>query len=292
LKVLPSGMSNLDDFADSDGNVLPLSSFAKSSQKRFEDHQKLLSGKGNAKTKGWFRSFFRNKKGSDMLDMDGEDPNSRQKVELSSQGKALVGIAVACDVERIVQVGTSCHPETTVQLLLDSLDAYPFEKSPKDEQHAVFAIELAARALLSNQTRSAETYLPFLSKFESILCRMAETEKDNFPAPFVIERIVVTILRSCIHLYEFNEVRHRTVWGTSSLTSVCLLASSSSQSIATTADHDSTATFRPGNLRQNGLWSRHYSACELSTLSISRMVFYGRYAGCSGKLRLVTCFRV
>lgn len=208
LKALPNGMSNLDDFADSEGNVLPLSSFAKMSQKRLEDHQKFLSGKGNAKQKGWFR-FFRNKKGADLLETgEGDELARRQKVELSTQAKALLGVAVAADVEKIVQRATSEQPEQAVKTLLSTLDDYPFDDDPRGEQHAVFALELAARALLSNQTRSAETYLPFLSQFESILCRITETENEDVPAPFVIERIVVTILRSCIHLYEFDEVRN------------------------------------------------------------------------------------
>lgn len=242
LKALPSGMSNLDDFADSEGNVLPLSSFAKLSQKRLEDHQKFAAGKGSSKPKGWFR-FFRNKKGVDGLgNNEGDDLTPRQKIELSKQAKALLGVAVAADVEKIVHKMTLERPEEAVKTLLSTLDEYPFEDDSRGEQHAVFALELAARALLSSQARSAETYLPFLSQFESILCRITETDKESVPAPFVIERIVVTILRSCIHLYEFDQVSFCKCLKTSFLP--CTKAPSTLTSFATASHHDVTEAFR------------------------------------------------
>jgi hypothetical protein len=44
----------------------------------------------------------------------------------------------------------------------------------------------------------------FLRTFESILCRISE---EALHSPFVIERIVVAILRASIHLYEIPQLR-------------------------------------------------------------------------------------
>ena len=53
-RALPKGLADLDDFADSDGNVLPLSPFAQESQKKLDEYYK-----GNSKSEdspqGWFR---------------------------------------------------------------------------------------------------------------------------------------------------------------------------------------------------------------------------------------------
>jgi hypothetical protein len=119
--------------------------------------------------------------------------------------KTLLGVAEGADVEDIVRMGSSQLPDTTIRTLLNVLDSYPFENDPVGKQHAVFTLELAARALLSNKERAKDLFVMFLSKFESILCKVTNIEND-VPAPFVIERIVVTILRSSIHLYEFSEV--------------------------------------------------------------------------------------
>jgi hypothetical protein len=62
---------------------------------------------------------------------------------------------------------------------------------------------LAARALLSNREKAHELFMIFLVKFESILGKVSE---NNVPAPFVVERIAVTVLRACIHLYDIAEV--------------------------------------------------------------------------------------
>ena len=57
-RALPEGLANLDDFADSSGKVLPLSSFSKDAQKRLDDHYCAISDKEITKKKGGFFSFF------------------------------------------------------------------------------------------------------------------------------------------------------------------------------------------------------------------------------------------
>ena len=205
IRALPRGMSNLDDFADSKGNVLPLSSFARNSQKKLDDYNRATYGKDTVKSKGWFRSFFRKGRLDENIDNAHDDAVVVAKDDLSSQAKTLLEISVAVEVESVVQRRTSNNHDQTIDQLLGPLDRYPFENDPTGEQNAVFSLELAARALLSYSGRSEQSFLPFLSKFESILCKIA-ADDEEIPSPFVIERIVVTILRSCIHLYSFDEV--------------------------------------------------------------------------------------
>jgi hypothetical protein len=204
-RALPVGLSDLDDFADSSGKVLPLSTFAKASQKKLDAYHRSLSETDTTKQKGWFRSFFRKGKADDQNDATEEDSVSRKR-KLSAASRALLGITEAADVENIVQIGSSQLPDATIQTLLDGLDAYPFENNPAGEHHAVFTLELAARALLSNRERASDLFILFLSQFERLLVKAKDPDTE-IPAPFVIERIVVTILRSSIHLYEFPEVR-------------------------------------------------------------------------------------
>ena len=113
------------------------------------------------------------------------------------------------DIESIVQMGSSQIPDTSIGTLLDVLDLYPFEHDPMGEQHAIFTMELAARALLSHHDRAESLFLIFLSKFENVLCKATNVDGDTPDAPFIVERIVVTILRCCIHLYEYPQVRRR-----------------------------------------------------------------------------------
>jgi brefeldin A-resistance guanine nucleotide exchange factor 1 len=211
IRALPKSLSDLDDFADSSGHVLPLSSFALGSQKRFQDHHRAMNDKENPKQKGWFRSLFRKSKIDDQVS-DTEFVVSSE-TDLSASAKALLEIVQASDVESIVQMGSSKIPEESIGALLDILDLYPFEHDPVAEQHAIFTVELAARALLSHHERAEALFLMFLSKFEKILCKATNVDGDTPDVPFIVERIVVTILRSCIHLYEFPKVSRSALLG-------------------------------------------------------------------------------
>ena len=204
-RSLPAGLSDLDDFADSNGIILPHTSFAKVSRKRLNDYYRSLSEeKDTQASKGWFRSFFRKK--SDESDDIPDDVSVSEDVgELSAISRTLLAIAEAAGVENVVQLGLARLPDvaTTIQTLLDRLDLYPYKGNPVGEQHAIFSLELSARALLSNKDRATELFTLFLDKFESVLGKVSP---KKVPAPFVIERIVVTILRCCIHLYDIPEV--------------------------------------------------------------------------------------
>jgi len=267
--ALPTVLSELDDFADSNGNVLSSSKFAVQSVQRLEeyylqksDYQDFQDAQKN-KT-GWFRSFFNKKSDSisvqhkntattveehSMSSANGDDfierssgrnnagllgsmlnnekknnhfrNSSRVFIASGDQGfalqmasslssRALLSIAEAADVETLIQMGSTKLPfaELTVETLLNKISSeYPFSGNPAAEQNAIFSLELAARALLSNRDKAAELFVQFLDNFESILSRATTSEIDLPASPFIIERIVVTILRASIHLFDLPELR-------------------------------------------------------------------------------------
>ena len=233
---LPAGLSDLDDFADSNGNVLPLSQYAIMSQKRLDDYYRVLLGKDDSKEKkSWLRSFWGQKKNASSKDgsVIGEESersvrsvtnNSETYVapppkELSTFSLRLLDVAENCEVEKVVvQMGSSTGNEDeespeevlhheqqfeAITALLTSVDEYPFNDDPVLEQHAIFSLELAARALLTNREKAPELFSLFLLKFEHIFSKV---DDHKIPAPFMVERVVVTVLRSSIHLYDLPEV--------------------------------------------------------------------------------------
>ena len=86
---------------------------------------------------------------------------------------------------------------------------------PLFEYNAVFVLELSARFLISNRNNAAELYPIFLSKFEQLLSQKPSQDDSRehnilgLKFPYVLERIIVTILRSCIHFYDIDNNRLR-----------------------------------------------------------------------------------
>lgn len=244
---LPPGLSDLDDFADSNGNVLPLSNYAQMSQKRLDDFYRRMLGKEDAqkKNKSWLKSLWGQKKtqrkdmngGNDIADESERSQTSvasgsahgyvspSMKEELSTLSIRLLDVAENCDVEKIVvQMGSAATAATdgskstsgehlleleqqffAIEALLNAIDEYPYDDDPVMEQRAIFSLELAARALLTNREKAPELFSLFLMKFENVLSKV---DDNRIPCPFMVERVVVTILRCSIHLYDIPEVGH------------------------------------------------------------------------------------
>lgn len=217
-RALPDRVIFLDDFADSRGNLLPLSPFAKQSQRRLDDYYRSLSSERDKK-KNWMSNyFFSGKKEQHALasifhgDTDGT-PDQNEK-ELSSFSQSLLLVTKRAKLEQVVLMRPKNLPmaKQTVRALLDAIDAYPYFDDPIFEQHAVYSLELALLALISNRDRSADLYPAFLAKFETVLQvgtseQTMEEKPKNIPTPFLMERVVVTILRACIHLYDIPDAR-------------------------------------------------------------------------------------
>jgi len=222
-RALPERVIFLDDFADSRGNLLPLSPFARQSQRRLDEYYRSLSDKDEDRRSeaGWFQfpSLFNvntEVKPSDRTmttqdETDGGD--SIPEKELSSFSRSLLAITKRARLEDVVLMRPNNLPvaKQTIRALLDMIDDYPYFDDPVFEQHAVYSLELALLALISNKDKVQELFPMFLPKFETILKESDESTVSsqasvNLPTPFLMERVVVTILRSCIHMYEYPEV--------------------------------------------------------------------------------------
>jgi golgi-specific brefeldin A-resistance guanine nucleotide exchange factor 1 len=210
-RALPEGLADLDDFADSEGNVLPLSKFAKFSQFQLD---KMYRGKGEEKveasggeSKGWFK-MFGSREGSDVptsINLGGGYQGRGE--ELSSNAKVLLEIAQRTEVEKFMVLGLNVRMsivKQSVSQFLESADQFPPTPGYAYEQHTAFTLELAARALLMSQERARDLLPMFLAKFTSAIkkCRRG----DSVYLPFIVERMVVTVLRTCIHLYSIPAV--------------------------------------------------------------------------------------
>lgn len=207
-RALPSGLSDLDDFADSDGNVLPLSLFARNSEKRLDDFYRIKAGKEGNTKKGWFSiSLFRSSKSKTKDASDAtplpEKPGQGRSAEISANAKTLMQVAESVEIEKFMILGPNLRLQLVKQSikgLLEAVDKLPTKPSPTFEQHQAFALELAARALLASEERAAELFPLFLGKFQSIAEKMKKLQKP-VSVPFLIERVIVTMMRSSIHLY-------------------------------------------------------------------------------------------
>jgi brefeldin A-resistance guanine nucleotide exchange factor 1 len=209
-RALPTGLADLDDFADSKSNVLPLSTYAKESLRRVEEHYRLHTDQSKPSKKGWFR-MPRFKHGADSSNLNHSSVNFQSSAprRMSGGGKpssftlSLLSVSEAAELESIILMcaGPLPRAKQTIRALLDTVNVNILE------QHAVFSLELAARALLSTRDQCAELFPLFLSKFEALLSLRAEGDSSGLPSPFLMERVVITVLRSCIHLYDLKAVR-------------------------------------------------------------------------------------
>ena len=217
IRALPPGLADLDDFADSEGNVLPLSPFAESSQKRLDEYYKSLTGKPEGVQKGWLGNrlgtFFKGKKVEDGNAAEPEPVQEDQKEKprvLSPNTKTLLQIAHRNEIQKLIVYPTHMPLPTVkhcIRSLLDGIDKFqPF--SPTYEQHTAFALELAVRALLADRKRAVELLPFFLPKFKSVATKASQSDPKGVACPFLVERVVVSILRTNIHLYGDLKVRH------------------------------------------------------------------------------------
>lgn len=204
-RALPPGLADLDDFADSAGRVLPLSAFAKKSQKKLDDVYRGATEKEQKKS--WFKvSFFGQKERKDQDDQPTRPDVSRR--QMTANQKVLLQVSQRVGLEKIIVFGADAKlPQVKqgINGLLGCIDRFPGNDSPFFEQHQAFALELATRALLANKERATELLPFFLPKFDSICARTSRDPK-NVAYPFLVERVVVTILRTSIHLFEIAAV--------------------------------------------------------------------------------------
>lgn len=207
-RALPKGLADLDDFADSDGNVLPLSPFAQESQKKLDEYYKGNSESADS-PQGWFRlpllygksDEYGNKAQPEAIGTSGS------RADVSANAKILRHIAERNEIEKLMVFGPNVKlplVKQSIAGMLGSIGKFPPMHSPTYEQHSAFALELAVRALFANRDRAVDLFPLFFAKFEAVASKI--NMQTDVKGPFLVERIVITILRSCIHLYSVPKV--------------------------------------------------------------------------------------
>jgi len=213
-RALPPGLADLDDFADSDGNVLPLSPFADESQRVLDDNYRGANDENPADRRGWFRLPLFGKRGrredGDEVDLEPmpETDAESDRTHLTANAKTLLQVAQRSEIEKFMLLTSKIRlsiVKYSIGRLLDNVDDFSMAKAPTFEQHRAFALELATRALLANRDRAPDLFPLFLVKFQSMVDQVRG--HDDPKCPFLLERMVVTMLRSSIHLFANVKMR-------------------------------------------------------------------------------------
>eukprot|EP00986_Skeletonema_menzelii_P019118 scaffold27064_cov167-Skeletonema_menzelii.AAC.20 len=212
VEALPASLSDLDDFADSRGNPLPPSTFARNCKSRVNAYRESLAPVQSTE-KGFWRSIFGSSQSS------AEPPNhSADSHEEFPLYEALESISCNAQLDNIIAKTDDIGLAKRILFALfhsmipDEDDAL---SDPLFESNAVFVLELAARFLISNRNNAAELYPVFLSKFELLLSPKSSQDDSHehhilgLKFPYVLERIIVAILRSQIHFYDIENCRLR-----------------------------------------------------------------------------------
>ena len=227
--ALPEDISVLDDFSDSSGRVFPPSKFSISSHNRasqyikasFEDKNEKLS-----EGSWWFLPAVFKK----QTDSHNENDSPLESVVMTeSPSPATVpprlGIdpdsIFSCELRSIVEATHIDHlfnnkhtvliSKQIVQTLLDTIDENEAKKQENNlvyEHRGAFALELAAKSLFANAQHASELYPLFVAKLDTLSGKDNAFDPLQFEKfPFLMERFVVFILRSIIHLNSISEVK-------------------------------------------------------------------------------------
>jgi hypothetical protein len=143
--------------------------------------------------------------------MQAAPSNQWRTSKIPKNSRILLQVAEWTEVEKFMVLGPHLRLQLVQQSLkglLQSIDKIPSKPSPTFEQHQAFALELATRALLNSDDRAQVLFPIFLSKFNSVAQKLSKLKRP-IPVPFLMERVVVTILRSSIHLYHIPAMRQQ-----------------------------------------------------------------------------------
>ena len=204
-KALPSSLVELDDFADSNGVKLAPTRFATKSRTRWEKYiSSMMLTDNHNNQKGLWESMTNVIAPPVSNDIIEEQMNNQRLQELKRIKKALLNASQNCE-SIIMKKRDIDQVKNFFQALLDAVDPSTvgqYIDSPLFEYHAVFALELSARVLLCHRKSAATVLYPLIfAKFRIIIgggyCKKI---------PYLVERSLVTILRSCIHLLDVVEV--------------------------------------------------------------------------------------
>jgi len=215
VRALPPRLSDLDDFADSRGNPLPTSAFANNSHHRVNEYMESIAPSDKSDSSGFLSSFFGFGQSPTSHDKEVHAGNTQKSFPLS---ETLHKVADFAQLDKIImKTSDVAMAKRILFAMLGSMfpdgDDEEITSDPLFEHNSVFVLELAARLLIANRVHAAELYPIFLTKFQQLISPQAvETNGSSesvvlgLKFPYILERIVVTILRACIHLFDVPEI--------------------------------------------------------------------------------------
>lgn len=208
LRALPSTLSDVDDFSDAAGAPLPPSEFAKRCRHRAAGH-----GRSSEGGRGFFGGLTGFLWGGG--DVDHEDA---QSVAKEAAAAALEQVVVTCQLVQLFPQTKDLPLQSVLHMLRALLsrrdpapppnsNSSPITLPPTFEAHAVLALELAARVVLANRHRCEELWPLLHAHVERALGDGSITDDSlqssgELYLPFLVERMIVTVLRSCIHMLD------------------------------------------------------------------------------------------
>jgi hypothetical protein len=214
VSALPPGLSDLDDFADSRGNPLPMSVFSNRSLLRVNEYIASTIPSDESQQKSGFFSIFGFGQSSSRRVEKIHADNTKKRFPLTDVFEKIVRHA---NFDRIIsKTKDAAQAKRILAAMLDAMvpgeNIEEMTSDPLFEHNSVFVLELAARLLISNRIHARELYPMFFSTFQKLM-----DPSENPPGsgivglkfPYILERIVVTILRACIHLFDVPEVELR-----------------------------------------------------------------------------------
>jgi hypothetical protein len=202
IDALPPRLTDLDDFADSKGNALRPSKFADNALKRMNEYKSSLSTTPKSSSPGLLSIFSFGTSPKESKPLDRANPLITVINSVSKTASLDQIIMKMSDVNLAKRVLSSMLSAAMVPeddgMIQDLID------DPTYEHNATFILELAARLLISNRSHSAELMPIFVSQLEVMFLPLDDKGNGALSRkfPYLVERIVVTILRAVIHLYD------------------------------------------------------------------------------------------
>lgn len=221
LDVLPSEFSELDDFADSDGSILSPSPFSCRSFCRAQSYYNITYGLNDEiyRSSSWsISSFFQKATSSTRRymrdiseDATWEDFINHYRLNsgrLMPQHSDMIGLMKVKELKKLdVILSSKQNKDCTKQICFALLEGTRMNDQIPVlifEHQAAYCLEIAARLLFNNMAYAQELYPLFLTRFKDALVYKNEIP-DN---PYLVERMVVSILRCSIHMIDSADLRH------------------------------------------------------------------------------------
>ncbi len=208
MQALPSVLSDVDDFSGPNGVPLSPSIFATNCRAR------LASGAGRRNSGGGILGSL----GTFLWGETGESSVKGKEFDNAKMSiSVLERVIDKAKLDQLFPMSKDLTPNAVTDLLKALLTcrdpavagvSEPLDAATSDligpgfEAHAVLALELGARVVLANRHRIAMLWPLMHQHMERLLTSMPALRR----MPFLVERAMVTILRTCIHFLDVPEL--------------------------------------------------------------------------------------